>query len=64
MVTHLTTNLPVRYLNRAKRMGSLVVSRSLAIKTLKITIFSIPLYYSTVNLSKVARCKRGCDVSI
>jgi hypothetical protein len=39
VVTHLTTNPPVRCLNRAERTGSLVVSCSLSTKCRKITVF-------------------------
>jgi hypothetical protein len=38
VVTHLTTNPPVRCLNRAERTGSLVVSRPLTTTTLKCTV--------------------------
>ena len=41
VVTHLTTNPPVRCLNRAERTGSLVVSRSDTIKTAKLSVSSI-----------------------
>jgi hypothetical protein len=40
VVTYLTTNPPVRCLNRAERTGSLVVSYSSAIISLKFTIYS------------------------
>ena len=38
VVTHLTTNLPIRCLNRAERTGSLVVSWSFTTKVPKSTV--------------------------
>jgi hypothetical protein len=41
VVTHLTTNPPVRCLNRAERTGSLIVSCSTTTKTVKIPVYGI-----------------------
>ena len=41
VVTHLTTNLPGRCLNRAERTGSLIVSRPLTTNILASTVSSI-----------------------
>jgi hypothetical protein len=39
VVTHLTTNTPVRCLNRARRTGSLVVSCPIVINALKSSVY-------------------------
>jgi hypothetical protein len=43
VVTHLTTNPPVRCLNRAERTGSLIVSYSAITKTIKLPMCGIAL---------------------
>jgi hypothetical protein len=52
VVTYLTTNPPVRCLNRAERTGSLVVSCSIVTYTLEYTVFG---FLSSVNGS-LAHC--------
>jgi hypothetical protein len=41
VVTNLTTNSPVRYLNKAERTGSLVVTYSDTTKTAKLSVYGI-----------------------
>jgi hypothetical protein len=41
VVTHLTTNPPVRCLNRAERTGSLVVTCSAAAQTANVSVYGI-----------------------
>jgi hypothetical protein len=62
VVTHLTTNPPVRCLNRAERTGSLVLSYSIVSNTLKHTIFglvfSVNRYSAIIATANYAACRR------
>jgi hypothetical protein len=62
VVTHLTTNPPVRCLNRAERTGSLILSYSIVTNTLTHTVFgfvfSVNRYLAIIATANYAACRR------